>query len=506
VAARLSALREALEGSELRSVPRGPRGDDPVLIDATHDSRDVRPGTLFCAVPGARHDGHDHAAEAAERGAGALMVERWLETAIPQLRVPSVRRALGPAAAAVHGRPADDLLLLGVTGTNGKTTVVTLLESILARSARGTGVIGTLGARLHGAAVPLARTTPEATDLQRLLRDLRTRGADAVAMEVSSHGLALHRVDGVRFAVVGFTNLTQDHLDFHGDMGSYLAAKARLFTPELAGHGVVHLDAPGAQGILAAARIPVTTVGAGADADLRVRERRVGPEGGGVVLVTPAGDLELRTRLLGGFNLDNVVVAAAMALVAGLSADAVVDGVAATAPPPGRLEPVVGGAGSPRVLVDYAHTPDAVATVVGVARSLGPRRLAVVVGAGGDRDAGKRPGMGAAAAAADLVVVTDDNPRSEDPAVIRAAVLAGARAAGGAQVREVADRAVAIAEAVAWAEAGDLVLVLGKGHETGQEVGGRVLRFDDREVAARALAGGALAGRTGAAADAGGAA
>ena len=195
-----------------------------------------------------------------------------------------------------------------------------------------------------------------------------------------------------------------------------------------------------------------------------------------------------------------------MALVAGLSADAVVDGVAATAPPPGRLEPVVGGAGSPRVLVDYAHTPDAVATVVGVARSLGPHRLAVVVGAGGDRDAGKRPGMGAAAAAADLVVVTDDNPRSEDPAVIRAAVLAGARAAGGAQVREVADRAVAIAEAVAWAETGDLVLVLGKGHETGQEGGGRVLPFDDREVAARALAGGALAGRTGATADAGGAA
>jgi len=483
VAARLSAVREVLPGADLR-------GGDPTLGDVTHDSREVGPGALFCAVPGARTDGHDHAAAAVAAGAGAVLVERWLDLDVPQLRVPSVRAAMGPAAAVVHDRPADDLLLLGVTGTNGKTTVVTLLESVLARTGRGTGVVGTLGVRLHGATVPQDRTTPEAPVLQRLLRDLRTRGADAVAMEVSSHGLALHRVDGIRFAVVGFTNLTQDHLDFHGDMAAYLAAKARLFTPELADRGVVLLDAPGADGIRAAARVPLVTVGA-TGADLGVRVREVGPDGGSAELLTPDGPVPVRTSLLGRHNLDNALLAAAMAVVAGLPAEAVAAGVAAAGPPSGRLEPVPGpaGAAAPRVLVDYAHTPDAVATAVAVGRDLTRGRVAVVLGAGGDRDRGKRRGMGAAAATADLAVVTDDNPRGEDPAAIRAEVLAGAvDAAGTAEVREVADRADAIAAAVAWARPEDVVLVLGKGHETGQERAGRVLPFDDRVAAASALA------------------
>ena len=473
MAARLSAVREVLPGADLR-------GGDVGLLDATHDSRAVPPGSLFCAVPGARHDGHDHAAGAAAAGAAALLVERWLDLGLPQLRVPSVRAAMGPAAALVHGRPADDLLMLGVTGTNGKTTVVGLLEEVLARTGRGTGVIGTLGVRLHGASVPQPRTTPEATDLQRLLRGLRTRGADAVAMEVSSHGLALHRVDGVRFDVVGFTNLTRDHLDFHGDMATYLAAKARLFTPALAERGVVALDVPGADGILAAAGIPITTVGTDAAADLRVLERTLDRDGGTAVLATPDGPLRLRTRLVGAHNLENVVLAAAMAVVAGLPGDAIA--------PAGRLEPVAGpGDGAaPRVLVDYAHTPDAVARVVAVARDLTAGRVVVVLGAGGDRDREKRPGMGRAAAGADLVVVTDDNPRSEDPAAIRAAVRDGV--GPGPEVREVADRAEAIAAAVAAAGPDDVVLVLGKGHETGQERAGVVLPFDDRDVAARALA------------------
>ncbi len=488
MAARLSSLRELLPGADLR-------GGDAALVDATHDSRAVTPGALFCAVRGASADGHDHAGEAAARGAGALLVERWLDLDLPQLRVPAVRAAMGPTAAAVHGHPSRELLLLGVTGTNGKTTVVALLEAVLARSGRGTGAIGTLGARLHGAEVPHARTTPEATDLQRMLRDLRTRGADAVAMEVSSHGLALQRVDGSRFTVAGFTNLTRDHLDFHGDMDAYLAAKARLLTPELAEQGVIHLDAPGAVGMRAAARIPITTVGTDPAADLVVRERRLGPDGGSAVLLTPDGPLVLRTGLLGAHNLDNVVLAAAMALVARVPADAIEAGIAGAAAPRGRLEPVAApsGVAAPRVLVDYAHTPDAVAHAVTVGRSLGSGRVAVVLGAGGDRDRAKRPAMGAAAVGADLVVVTDDNPRSEDPATIRAAVLAGLReAAGGArgpEVREVGDRAAAIAAAVAWAVPGDVVLVLGKGHETGQERDGRVVPFDDREVAGLALGG-----------------
>ena len=486
MAARLSAVREVLPGADLR-------GGDPLLEDATHDHREVRPGALFCAVPGARHDGHDHAPAAAAAGAAALLVERWLDVALPQLRVASVRAAMGPAAATVHGRPSDDLLLLGVTGTNGKTTVVTLLEAVLARAGGGTGVIGTLGVRLHGTSVPSPRTTPEATDLQRLLRDLRTRGADAVAMEVSSHGLALHRVDGTRFAVVGFTNLTQDHLDFHGDMAAYLAAKARLFTPALADRGVVLADAAGASDLRAAAGIPLVVVGADAGADLVVRDRDVGPDGASAVLVTADGTVTVRTRLLGAHNLDNALLAAAMALTAGVPPEAVTAGLAAATAPSGRLEPVPSPAGvaAPRVLVDYAHTPDAVATVVAVGRGITSGRVAVVVGAGGDRDREKRPAMGAAAAAADLVVVTDDNPRGEDPAAIRAEVLAGARTGVGAHevtVLEIADRAAAIAEAVARSGAGDLVLILGKGHETGQERAGEVLPFDDREAAARALA------------------
>ena len=495
MAARLSAVREVLPGADLR-------GGDPRILDATHDHREVRPGALFCAVPGARHDGHDHAAAAARAGAAALLVERWLEVDLPQLRLPSVRAAMGPAAAVVHGRPSDELLLLGVTGTNGKTTVVTLLESVLARAGRGTGVVGTLGVRLHGTSVPSPRTTPEATDLQRLLRDLRTRGADAVAMEVSSHGLALHRVDGARFAVVGFTNLTQDHLDFHGDMAAYLAAKARLFTPDLADRGVVLTGTPGAAELIAAARIPIVRVGADEDADIVIGARSSGPGGSSAVLRTAEGPLEVRTGLLGAHNLDNALLAAAMALTAGVPADAVVAGIATAVAPAGRLEPVTApeGTHAPRVLVDYAHTPDAVATVVGVGRAItggGPGagtggRVAVVLGAGGDRDRAKRPAMGAAASAADLVVVTDDNPRGEDPAAIRAEVLAGARGGAGgpgaAEVREVADRAEAIAAAIAWAGPDDVVLVLGKGHETGQERAGTIVPFDDREAAAAALA------------------
>jgi UDP-N-acetylmuramoyl-L-alanyl-D-glutamate--2,6-diaminopimelate ligase len=480
VSARLSRLVEQLPGAVLQ-------GEDVVVTDAVHDSRDVAPGVLFCAVPGQRADGHDHAEEAVRAGAAALLVEREVRTVAPCIVVPSVRRALGPAAAEVHGRPADELQMLGVTGTNGKTTVTFLLEAAMAAAGWGSGRIGTLGARLHGRSEPGVRTTPEATDLNRLLRSMRTRGADGVAMEVSSHGLDLHRVDGIRFDVAAFTNLTQDHLDWHGTMERYLQAKARLFTPELAEHGVVLLDAPGGRDLVAAARIPLTTVGAGADADVRIERRQVGRDGSTALLALDDARVVVRTSMRGAYNLDNAILAVVTAVRAGIDAAVAADAVALVAAPPGRLEPLGGGQG-PLVLVDYAHTPDAVAGAVAVGRGLlgDGGRLHVVIGAGGDRDREKRSPMGAAAAAADVVVVTDDNPRSEDPAAIRAAVLEGARG-GPAIVMEIADRAAAIEHAVVAAEARDVVLVLGRGHESHQEVAGSMLALDDRDLVRTAL-------------------
>jgi UDP-N-acetylmuramoyl-L-alanyl-D-glutamate--2,6-diaminopimelate ligase len=480
VSARLSLLAERLPGAALE-------GADVTVEDATHDSREAGPGMLFCAVRGATRDGHDHVDEAVAAGAAALLVERPLPAALPQVIVPSVREALGPAAAAVHGDPADELCMLGVTGTNGKTTVTFLLEAAMAAAGWGSGRIGTLGARLHGRDEPGARTTPEATDLQRLLRRMRTRGADGVAMEVSSHGLDLHRVDGIVFDVAAFTNLTRDHLDWHGTMDAYLAAKARLFTAPLARHAVVPVDAPGADALLGRVGVPVTAVGAGPGADVLVRRRTSGPDGSTALVDLDGSALEVRTVMRGPHNLDNVLVALVTAVRAGIEPTVVRDALATVPAPPGRLEPF-GGGDEPLVLVDYAHTPDAVARIVELGRSLlAPgAALHVVLGAGGDRDRDKRGPMGRAAGDADRVVVTDDNPRSEDPAGIRAAVVAGART-GSAAVSEVAGRATAIEGAVVDAAPGDVVLVLGRGHEPEQEVAGRRVPLDDRDLVRTAL-------------------
>lgn len=486
MSAPLTRIAEHIPGSVLH-------GSDVPLDDVVHDSSSVRPGALFCAVRGQHHDGHDHAADAVRDGAAALLVERRLELDVPQLVVSSVREAMGPVAAIVHGRPADALRMLGVTGTNGKTTVTFLLEAATAAAGWGSGRIGTLGARLHGRGEPGIRTTPEATDLQRLLRSMRDRGADAVSMEVSSHGLDLHRVDGITFDVAAFTNLGRDHLDWHGDMERYLAAKARLFTPELARHGVVLLDAPGARDLIDLARIPLTTLGTAPGADVTVLGRQVERDGSRAVLGLDGIELPVTTVMRGTHNLDNVLVAVVTAVRAGVDPEVAARGVADVSAPPGRLEPF-GGGDAPLVLVDYAHTPDAIVGAVMVGRGLtGPGgRLHVVVGAGGDRDREKRAPMGAAAAAADVVIVTDDNPRSEDPASIRAAVLDGARS-GAASVAEVADRSVAVAHAVEGARAGDVVLILGRGHESHQELDGAFLPLDDRDLVRDALGGEARA-------------
>ena len=462
-----------------------------VVVDAVHDSRAAGPGALFCALPGAHTDGHDHAAAAVANGANALLVERELDLPVAQVRVPSTRRALGPVAALVHDRPATRLRAVGVTGTNGKTTTVALVEAAAAAAGMGTGVIGTTGARVHGAVVPNERTTPEATDLQRLLRRFVDRGVDVAALEVSSHGLALHRVDGTRLRVAGFTMLGDDHLDFHGDRASYLAAKQRLFAGELAARGIVVVDDEAGRRVAADAAVPVTTVATrGGPADHRLAHVEVGLGGGRGVLLGPGGrEVELRTRLLGRHNLANAALALLLAEAVGVPVDAAARGIAACDGVPGRMDRVEGPPGSPTVLVDYAHTPDAIATVVAELRALLPDagRLAVVVGAGGDRDTVKRGPMGAAAAGADLAVLTSDNPRSEDPAAILAAVAAGARAAvaagAPAEVVTEEDRRTAIARALAWAGRDDVVLVAGKGHETTQVLADRVVPFDDREVA-----------------------
>jgi UDP-N-acetylmuramoyl-L-alanyl-D-glutamate--2,6-diaminopimelate ligase len=482
VSARLSTVSRALVGSTLK-------GGDCEVLDVTHDSRDVRAGSLFCAVIGSRQDGHDHAAQAVHDGAVALLVERDVDIDVPQLLVRSVRENMGLAASLVHDHPSRTLSVVGVTGTNGKTTVTTFLEAAFARQGLGTGVIGTLGTRIHGRNTPGARTTPEGTDLQRLLREMSDRGVDAVAMEVSSHALDLHRVRGTRFKVAAFTNLSQDHLDWHGDMDRYLAAKARLFTPEFSDHGIVDLDAPYGPALAAMATIPLTTLGSSPEADLLVSERRVTREGSSAVLGLSTGSVEVRTRTIGRFNLDNALVAVATAVAAGIEPSAAVEGVALAEAPPGRLERVVlaSSAVSPMVLVDYAHTPDAVASVVAVGRELaGDSRLLVLVGAGGDRDRVKRSLMGAAAAGADHVVVTDDNPRSEDPAAIRAAVADGVLGAGGT-CEVIADRRAAVERLVAAASPEDVILILGRGHETHQERDGRFTPLDDRELARSAL-------------------
>jgi UDP-N-acetylmuramoyl-L-alanyl-D-glutamate--2,6-diaminopimelate ligase len=459
-------------------------GDDVGITDVQHDSRHAGPGVLFVAVPGSLADGHDFAPAAVAAGAAALLVERRLPLDVPQIIVDDARAALPWAAAEVHGHPARSLDVVGITGTNGKTTVTYMLESIARSAAIPTGVIGTIGASIVGTPVPLGRTTPESSDLQRLLRRMVDEGVRLVAMEVSSHSLAYGRVTGITFDVAAFTNLSQDHLDFHRDMEDYFATKAALFTPGHASRAVIWLDEPWGRRLAAAATIPIRTVGWEPDADLHVADLVVTATGSRF-LVTGDETIPVTVPLAGRFNAANAAVAAACALELGIPAADISAGLARLPPVSGRFQRVDAGQAF-TVVVDYAHTPDAISAVVAEARHLVPGRVIVVLGAGGDRDHSKRATMGAAAATADLAILTTDNPRSEDPAAILAQVAAGVPA--GAGVRTELDRARAIALAVEAADDGDAVLILGKGHEQGQELaGGVVIPFDDREIAAAAV-------------------
>jgi len=478
---------------------------DPMteVTGVSHDSRRVVRGDLFCAVPGTRVDGHDHAAAAAQSGAGALLVERRLDVAIPQVLVPDVRAAMGPAASLILGVPSRSLRVFGVTGTNGKTTTTYLIESMARAAGMSAGVIGTIETRVDGVPLPAGLTTPEAPDLQQVLARMRDGGVGVVAMEVSSHALEFGRVGGTWFAAATFLNLSHDHLDFHGSLDAYFAAKARLFDPALAAVAVVNVADPyGARLVdlcrerelrtvtfAGAVEEAATTAGADTRADVRADDVRLGASGTTFTLVAPSwgSPRSVATNLVGSFNVTNAVAAAASALAGGMSLDAVAGGLAADIRVPGRFEPVDRGQDF-TVVVDYAHTPDALAHALQAAREITQNRVLVVFGCGGDRDREKRAVMGAVAAAnADVAYVTSDNPRSEDPAAIVDAVRSGIPADANAVVE--LDRRRAIERALADAVAGDVVVVAGKGHESGQIIGDTVRPFDDRLVVADLLEG-----------------
>ena len=467
------AVRRHL-GDLVGAVGAGPvrlLGDASAVVSGiTHDSRRVQPGWMFCCVPGSNTDGHDHAPAAVEAGASALLVERPLPLDVPQLVVPDVRAAVGHVAAGFWGHPSESLLMVGVTGTNGKTTTTSLIASVLRSAGTPTGVIGTLTGRF---------TTPEPCDLQEQLAGFVADGTKAVVMEVSSHALQLHRVNGCRFAVAVFTNLGRDHLDLHGTMERYFAAKSQLFRPELAGRAVVNTDDVHGRLLHDAALVP--TVGFSAS-DLEGLE------------VTPTSHaygwrgVHVRVGIGGSFNAMNSLAAATACAELGLDPQVIADGLAAAGAVPGRFEPV--RAGQPfDVIVDFAHTPDGLREALGAARRSASRgRLIAVFGCGGDRDREKRPEMGAVAAElADLMVVTSDNPRSEDPLSIVNAVIGGVPQGYRDRVLSEPDRRRAFSLAFANARPGDVVVIAGKGHETTQTIGSQVLPFDDRAVARELL-------------------
>ena len=478
----LASLAPAVQGEV--------RGDPATMVgDVVLDTRKVAPGALFCCVPGARVDGHDLAGKALDAGAVALVVLRPLELKAPQLVVGRVRDALAPLAAAFFDHPSRRLDLVGVTGTNGKTTTTYLLEAIFRAAGRVPGVLGTVEVRVGDDRRPAIHTTPEAPDLQRLLAEMADSGVQAAAMEVSSHCLALHRVDGTRFKAAIFTNLTQDHLDFHADLDDYFLAKRRLFTPAFTPLGVVNLDDPHWRLLAGTAEVAVVTTGTAADADWRATDVAASLEGTSFRVASPAGSRPVRLRLAGQFNVANALGALAAADALGIGLDTAVAGLEALAGVPGRFERV--DAGQPfTVLVDYAHTPDSLDNLLRAARAVTGGRVLVVFGCGGDRDRAKRPMMGEIAGRlADVAVVTSDNPRSEDPEAIVAQVAEGvARSAGPGGFLVEVDRRTAIRTALAMAAPGDAVLLAGKGHEQGQELaGGRKVPFDDRQVATEEL-------------------
>jgi len=459
---------------------------DTAVTGIAYRSDNVNPGDVFFCVPGFTADGHTFARDAVARGASALVVQRELDLEIPQYVVDDTRIALAYASAEFYGRPSENLDVVGITGTNGKTTTTYLVDSIARAGGHSTGLMGTVETRVGDQRRAAGRTTPEAADVQALFAEMREAGATICAMEVSSHAIDLHRVDAVRFAVAAFTNLTQDHLDFHHTIEEYFSVKKRLFNELDCEARVVNVDDPFGVGI--ANEIGGTlTVGRTRSAHVRATDEVLRAEGSTFVLHTPAGRAQVMLPLTAAYNVSNALVAAGCALALGLGLDAIVEGLHAAPQVPGRLERIDCGQDF-SVIVDYAHTPDSLEKAIAAVGNVTPGRVLVVFGCGGDRDPDKRPMMGRSAAVADRVFLTSDNPRSEDPVGIILQVEDGLRAARASYEVEV-DRRRAIEKAIGAAEPGDAVLIAGKGHEDYQIFSDRTIHFDDREVAREVLGG-----------------
>jgi UDP-N-acetylmuramoyl-L-alanyl-D-glutamate--2,6-diaminopimelate ligase len=485
-------------GSDLVRVHGSASG---IVTGVELDSRQVRPGDLFAALPGHVLHGAVFAEQAVDRGAAAILTDSAglgllpadLLRRVPVLEVMSPRGCLAELSSTVYRRPAEAMTVLGITGTNGKTTVSYLLEAGLRAAGRTTGVIGTIGIRIGDTHLTSTRTTPEAPHFHAIIGVMREVGVDSVAVEVSSHALEEGRVDGVRFAIAGFTNLSQDHLDYHGTMDAYFAAKAALFTPSRCELAVIGVDDVWGERLSKQATVPVVTWSARAEpwqtqgADRRA-DWTLSNRDGGWTVDGPNGErTPLDMPLPGAFNRANTLCAFVMLRQLGIAGSVAAAGISQVHVP-GRMEWIRRG-GPVTAIVDYAHSPDAIEAAIVSVRPDMTGRVIAVIGAGGDRDRAKRPIMGERAARyADVVIVTDDNPRSEDPAAIRAAVMQGALDAGSqAALEEVADRRLAIRRAVTLAQPGDIVLVLGKVHEQGQEIAGTMLPFDDRDEVRQAL-------------------
>jgi len=489
---RALRLSDLLRGAGIRALDD--IGPDPWVRGATLDSRRVEPGQLFLALPGSRTSGTAFVAEAVGRGATAIVAAEprpaGLDPAVAWVRVAEPRRAAGPLARECHDRPDEAVRVVGITGTNGKTTVACLVESIARAAGLRAGRIGTLGSAVDGQGAPLARTTPEAPELYALLGAMRDAGVRIAAIEVSSHGLALHRVEGLHVAVGAFLNLGRDHLDFHGDLATYFEAKARLFDGlGPAETAVLPADSPHGADLARRTRATTLTFGRSAAAQVRLTDERCGLDGSSAILDTPAGKLPVRTFLLGRFNLDNVAAAAACALALELAPETIPAGILALETVAGRLERVEQGQPF-GVVVDYAHTPAALSALLEWVREVSRGRILLVFGCGGDRDQGKRPEMGRAAAlGADRIFLTSDNPRDEDPQQILDQIAAGVATVPGAneRCRALPDREAAVYEALLAAGSGDIVILAGKGHETTQLVAGRERKLDDRDLARRGL-------------------
>ena len=460
------------------------------FTDVLHDSRAVTPGALFVAIRGLKDDGNTYVDAALRKGASAVVSEQPARPGTTWLQVPDARIALATAAALLHREPARKLELVGVTGTNGKTTTSFVVDAILREAGHTVGLLGTVQYRLGVQVIEAVRTTPESSDLQRLFRQMVDAGCSHAVLEVSSHSLALRRVHGCPFRVAVFTNLTRDHLDFHGDMDAYFAAKRLLFDELLRadGHAVVNAeDDWGRKLVEGLGGHKVLTFGVRGPADVRAEDLDLSLAGTRFRAVTPAGSIELESPLLGLFNVRNMLAAIGAAVAMEVPADAIQRALAGFAGVPGRLERIDAGQDF-TVVVDYAHTDDGLKNLLETVRALKPNRVITVFGCGGDRDRTKRPLMGAVASRlSDIAIVTSDNPRSEPPEAILDEIQRGMAGGRGAQRHAIVDRREAVARAFELAEPGDAVVIAGKGHETYQVIRDKQLPFDDRQVARELL-------------------